>query len=232
MKSNRPTDQLPGAMSPFQRTLQARGRALTTLPVVGRSGVTRHCWEVIQAPDNELHGKCEECYAHFVQQDCWTLWALRPAGHKPCCQKRDDCATCPVLLTQVAPRKDETVQVRARPPARPPALVRPGSAKQVCHYLDAEDIPVPPGSERYISAVSRAVQTRSSSFRCRLRGVHLDVGYVTDMCVSRHVQDCVFLDEPHPEVTVQDSALKAPLDKRPEDDEEVDGRASTVDRRK
>jgi hypothetical protein len=54
--------------------------------------------------------------------------------------------------------------------------------------------------------VSRAVQARSSTFRCRLRGVHLDVGYVGDMCVSRHVQDCVFLEEAHPELTVQESS--------------------------
>ena len=176
--------------------------ALTPLPVVGRAGVTRHCWEIIQADDNELHGHCQECYAHFVQRDCWTLWALREAGQKPCCQKREDCATCPVLLNQMGPRPTETVRVRAMTPIKPPPP-RPGSAKQICQYLQAADVTVDLTSPHYAGAVARAAQTRSSSFRCRLRGVHLDIGYVNDMCVSRHVQECVFLEEMHPEVTVQ-----------------------------
>jgi len=44
------------------------------------------------------------------------------------------------------------------------------------------------------------------------------------------VQECVFLEEPHPEITVQESALKAPLDKRPDDG--VESRKSKVESRK
>lgn len=168
------------------------------LPVVP----TRHCWEIIKAPDNDLHGSCDECYAYFAEQDCWTLWALRDAGHKPCCQKKDDCATCPVLLSQIGSRKTENVQIRAQFPAKP-TPPRTGSAKQVCGYLEPIDVPVGSDNPQYLSAVSRAIQARSSAFRCRLRGVHLDVGYVADMCVSRHIADCIFLEEAHPEVSVQ-----------------------------
>lgn len=185
---------------PLGRSLR-HASPLTVLPVIGRSGTTRHCWEIIQSPDNILHGACEECYAYFVQRDCWTLWALREAGHKPCCQKRDDCAKCPVLLQQVTPQPEETVQLRAQAAVRPPALPS-GRTKQVCQYLEVIDVPVPPESAQYLSAVSRAVQARNSTFRCRLRGVHLDVGYVGDMCVSRHVADCVFLEEAHPQISV------------------------------
>ncbi len=232
MKSNTSANDPHGAAGHPSRAGRGEPRALTVLPVVGHSGVARHCWEIIQSPDNDLHGDCEECYAHFVQKDCWTLWALRKAGHKPCCQKKDDCATCPVLLTQVGPKEDETVRIHARPALKEPTptMMRTGSAKQVCGYLEAGDVSVPLESERYISAVSRAIQTRSSAFRCRLRGVHLDVGYVTDMCVSRHVQDCVFLEEMHPEVTVQGSALKSPLEKMPQDG--VESRTSDVESRK
>jgi len=188
---------------------------LHVLPVVGRNGVTRHCWEIVQSPENNLHGTCEECYAYFVQRDCWTLWALREAGHKPCCQKESDCTKCPVLLQQVAPKRDETVQVRPRMPVKPVAQPT-GRSKQVCRYLDVIDVPVSPESAQYLSAVSRAVQSRNSTFRCRLRGVHLDVGYVGDMCVSRHVQDCVFMEEAQPQMDVQgptqmDEAEKLPL---------------------
>lgn len=175
---------------------------LTVLPVVGGAGATRHCWEIVQAPDNTLAGTCEECYAYFIGRDCWTLWALREAGHKPCCQKQADCATCPVLLHQIAPRVDETVQIRARTPLRPPPPRAAGS-KQVCRYLDPVDVTVSPESDQYLSAVSRAIQARNSTFRCRLRGVHVDVTYVADVCVSRHVEDCVFLEEAQPEAHVQ-----------------------------
>lgn len=191
---------------------------LPVLPVVGRTAVTQHCWEIIQSTDNNLHGSCEECYAYFVKQDCWTLWGLRPGGEKPCCQKREDCATCPVLLNQVALQPTETVRVRPAAPIKPPPPL-PNGARQVCRYLDVSNLSTQPDSPHYISAVSRAVQMRSSAFRCRLRGVHLDVGYTGDMCVSRHVQDCAFLDEAHPEVSVYAAevegaveALKEPRD--------------------
>jgi hypothetical protein len=204
---------------------------LPVLPVVGRGGPAQHCWEIVQSPDNDLQGNCEECYAYFVQRDCWTMWALRDAGHKPCCQKLDDCARCPVLLHQVAPTPQETVEVRAQTPAKPPVM-HSGRTKQVCRYLDVIDVPVPPESEHYLSAVSRAVQARSSTFRCRLRGVHLDVGYVGDMCVSRHVQDCVFLEEAHPELTVQAPSQPEETEKMPPLDDETDVPTESVgDRR-
>jgi hypothetical protein len=91
----------------------------------------------------------------------------------------------------------------------------PGRAKQVCRYLEVIDLPISRESTQYLSAVSRAVQARSSTFRCRLRGVHLDVGYVGDMCVSRHVQDCVFLDEAHPQVSVQRAPVHDEVRKEP-----------------
>ncbi len=201
-------DREPGLVEePLHRLAPGRNQRqatpLNVLPVLGRSGATRHCWEIIQSPDNDLHGTCEECYAYFVQRDCWTLWALRDAGRKPCCQKRDDCAKCPVLLQQVAPTPQETVQVRVQMPVKPAAMPAGNRQKQVCRYLDVVDVPVPPESKQYLSAVSRAVQARNATFRCRLRGVHLDVGYVGDMCVSRHVDDCVFLEEAHPQMAVQ-----------------------------
>ncbi len=196
------------------RTLHPdRPAGRVVLPVIGRNGVARHCWEIIASPDNNLHGTCEECYAHFVQRDCWTLWALRDAGHKPCCQKLDDCTKCPVLLHQIAPRPNEMVQMQAQVPAK--QVQPPGRAKQVCRYLEVIDLLVSRESTQYLSAVSRAVQARSSTFRCRLRGVHLDVGYVGDMCVSRHVQDCVFLDEAHPQVSVQRAPVHDAVRKEP-----------------
>jgi hypothetical protein len=58
------------------------------------------------------------------------------------------------------------------------------------------------GDDHRTSAIARALQVRNADLRCRLRGVHLDIGYVNDICVSRHVDECVFLDETRPDVRV------------------------------
>lgn len=159
---------------------------------------SRHCWEIVRDVPG-LHFNCEECYAYFVQQDCWTLWALRRPGFKPCCQKQADCATCAVLVERMRPKANETLQIERRRPFRP----APASAKRVCGYLqlyvNGENVE----GEQRNAQVSRAMQMRNADFRCRLRGVHLDMGYVNDVCVSRHVEECVFLDEERPEVQVR-----------------------------
>ena len=158
----------------------------------------RHCWEIVrQVPG--LHYNCEECYAYFVQQDCWTLWALRRPGFKPCCQKKADCADCVVLTERMRPRDDELLEIQRRRPLRPV----PNSAKRICSYLQLYSGGEMVEGAGRSTAVSRALQMRNADFRCRLRGVHLDMGYVNDVCVSRHVEECVFLDETRPEVKVR-----------------------------
>jgi hypothetical protein len=158
----------------------------------------RHCWEIVrQIPG--LHFNCEECYAYFVQQDCWTLWALRRPGFKPCCQKKGDCAECVILAERMRPREDEQLEIQRRRPLRP----IPTSAKRICSYLQLYTGGEVIEGEGRSTAVARALQMRNADFRCRLRGVHLDMGYVNDVCVSRHVEECVFLDETRPEVRVR-----------------------------
>jgi hypothetical protein len=158
----------------------------------------RHCWEIVrQVPG--LHFNCEECYAYFVQQDCWSLWALRRPGFKPCCQKKDDCRECVVLTERMRPQEGEQLEIQRKRPMRP----APASTKRICSYLQLyTGGEVVEGDGRTV-AVSRALQMRNADFRCRLRGVHLDMGYVNDVCVSRHVEECVFLDETRPEVKIR-----------------------------
>jgi len=69
------------------------------------------------------------------------------------------------------------------------------------------------------------VQARNATFRCRLRGVHLDVGYVGDMCVSRHVQDCVFLEEALPQMDVQGASPHDDPRKLPSIEDDVESAA-------
>ncbi|HVC82261.1 MAG TPA: hypothetical protein VNL35_17360 [Chloroflexota bacterium] len=168
----------------------------------------RHCWEIVrQVPG--LHFNCEECYAYFVQQDCWTLWALRRPGFKPCCQKVGDCTECVVLTERMRPRPNERLEIDRARPVRP----APASSKRICTYLQLYSSGEVVEGEGRNAAVTRAMQMRSADFRCRLRGVHLDMGYVGDVCVSRHVEDCVFLEETRPEVHVRELPMvKLPIE--------------------
>jgi len=170
------------------------------------TGRQRHCWEIVrQIPG--LQFSCEECYAYFVQQDCWTLWALRRPGFKPCCQKKDDCAECAVLTERMRPLATEHIAIERSQPIRP----GPSTAKRVCSYLQLYNGADEVEGDARSPAIARALQVRNADMRCRLRGVHLDMGYVNDVCVSRHVDECVFLDEPRPAVHVAPTgSLKQP----------------------
>lgn len=184
-KGMREDEAAPGDAS----AVEGRGQA-------GRASLRpRHCWEIVrQIPG--LHFSCEECYAYFVQQDCWTLWALRRPGFKPCCQKKGDCTECAILIERMRPQSDEQIEIERRRPLRP----IPASAKRICNYLQLYSGGESVEGEGRNSQITRALQVRNADFRCRLRGVHLDMSYVNDVCVSRHVEECVFLDEEHPEV--------------------------------
>lgn len=178
----------------------------------GRPSVRpRHCWEIVrQVPG--LHYNCEECYAYFVQQDCWTLWALRRPGFKPCCQKKADCTECVVLNERMRPRVDETMEIQRQHPVRP----APGAAKRICSYLQIYSGGESLEGENRTTAISRSLQMRNTDFRCRLRGVHLDMGYVNDVCVSRHVEECVFLDESRPGIMLRPLPVINQIQRAPE----------------
>jgi hypothetical protein len=190
----------------------------------GQADAGKHCWEIVkEAPG--LCGTCEECYAYYAQRDCWVLWALREPGHKPCCQKIADCGSCAILRTRLKPRPGETIQIRAKAPSRTPLFV--GRTKKVCQYLElvgtlsaAEGDPV--------KDLVKALQTRAGDVRCRLRGVHLDYDYVSDVCVSAHPEECVFLEDAQPQVRlapameVQALGSKQPLEKRPPGERQIE----------
>ena len=181
-----------------------RGEASAPPPRDRGAGRSRHCWEIVRTIPG-LQFNCEECYAYFVQQDCWTLWALRRPGFKPCCQKKADCAECVVLAERLRPSEGELIQIEPSRPARP----APSSSKRICSYLQLYQGMEEVDDDHRTGAIARALQVRNADLRCRLRGVHLDIGYVNDVCVSRHVDECVFLEEIRPDVHVTSAgALK------------------------
>src|SRR5438270_7279152 len=117
----------------------------------------RHCWEIVrQVPG--LHFNCEECYAYFVQQDCWTLWALRRPGFKPCCQKQDDCTECVVLAERMRPVPTDQLEIERTAPVRP----TPASAKRMCSYLQIFQGNEEVEGEGKNAAVARALQVRNA----------------------------------------------------------------------
>ncbi|MDB5059678.1 MAG: hypothetical protein JWO59_3150 [Chloroflexi bacterium] len=201
----------------MQEDRETRGAAAKEPARERSAGRPRHCWEIVrQIPG--LHFNCEECYAYFVQQDCWTLWALRRPGFKPCCQKKGDCTECVVLNERMRPLVPEQIEIERKAPIRP----TPTSAKRVCSYLQLYQGNEEVEGDNKNAAVARALQVRNADLRCRLRGVHLDMSYVNDVCVSRHVEECVFLDVERPEVRVRElpmakqagqPSVKRPLDK-------------------
>ena len=179
-----------------------RGRGALRLPMASDpvaaaiAGTGKHCWEIVKETPG-LCGTCEECYAYYARRDCWVLWALREPGHKPCCQKVPDCGACPILLERLAPQPGQAIQIRARAPSRAPVYV--GKSKKVCQYLEvAGASPSPDGDLE--QSMARALQSRGGVVRCRLRGVHLDYDYVSDVCVSAHPEECVFLEDAQPQV--------------------------------
>jgi len=202
----------------------ARGRGTVGLPMVSDpvaaavAGTGKHCWEIVKETPG-LCGTCEDCYAYYAERDCWVLWALREAGRKPCCQKISDCGTCPVLLERLRPQVGEAIQIRAKAPARAPIYV--GRTKKVCQYLELVGT-APAVDGELAQDLAKTLQTRAGVVRCRLRGVHLDYDYVSDVCVSAHPEECVFLEYAQPQVQVTPHADplpagsgKQPMEKQP-----------------
>jgi hypothetical protein len=102
------------------------------------------------------------------------------------------------------PQVDERLEIERKRPTPPPPIPLPSaSSKRVCSYLQLYNGTTEVDGEGRISAVTRALQLRNADFRCRLRGVHMDSSYVNDICVSRHVEECVFLEETRPEVKIR-----------------------------
>jgi hypothetical protein len=164
----------------------------------------RHCWTIARQ-NPSLQCNCEECYAYFAHQDCWTRWASRQPGFKLCCQKKDNCAECVVLNQRMKPLAAKLIVIeRTR-------HVCPAPSRWACSYLQlfngAEQVE---GANKN-AALARTFQVREADVRCRLRGVHLDLAYVHDVCASRHIDECVFLEETRSEVRIASpSTLKQP----------------------
>jgi hypothetical protein len=104
-----------------------------------------------------------------------------------------------VLVERMRPQTNEQLQIERRRPIRPV----PANTKRICNYLQLFNAGESVEGEQRHPQIARALQMRNADFRCRLRGVHLDMGYVNDVCVSRNVEDCVFLDEDRPQVQVR-----------------------------
>jgi hypothetical protein len=150
-----------------------------------------HCWD-IQRCDPKLR---EDCYAYYVGQNCWDLWAARSPERKYCCQKIVDCRNCGITQAKFGGRVLPIyVPVRQSPITRPQGS--PVYQSATCRYFFIEGLEAIPTDARTIKMLIRSLSREErDAFRCRFRHVHLEWSYVSDICASVHHSQCVFLDD-------------------------------------
>ena len=141
-----------------------------------------YCW-MIENCDPTARARC---HAYIVEENCWDFWAVKGAKYRACCHKLDDCRDCPI----VRQRFTAELPVYVRPP-QPPTLPS-GLAAVICDRLHVIGGAIPEG-RALRQFLRQQMQDDRDSFRCRQRGVHLDPGYVAEVCATRASLQCVFL---------------------------------------
>lgn len=141
-----------------------------------------YCW-MIENCDPTARAKC---HAHIVAENCWDFWTVKGAKYRGCCHKLDDCRDCPIVQQKFT--AELPIYVRPpQPPAAPPAL-----SPVICTHLHFIAGAVPEG-HALRQFLRQQMHEDRDAFRCRQRGVHLDPGYVTEVCATRAARQCVFL---------------------------------------
>ncbi|MHB0871659.1 MAG: hypothetical protein ACYC66_11060 [Chloroflexota bacterium] len=175
-------------VKPERRRLERRQVRLAALGDVveeaSRDDRRVHCWDL---ESGCTEGRRKRCAAHFVQRNCWDLWAAEyfPPGRKPCCHGDLDCARCPIATAKfggpvsiylAVPSKDGSARL-AQPASERPAAYCP------CLYSIKE------------GSGSRGDGDGKLVFRCqRRRGVQLHSTYVSEVCGTPEHRECTFYD--------------------------------------
>lgn len=155
-----------------------------------------HCWDLAGCSSEQR----DNCYAYFLEQNCWDLWALRSLDRKYCCIKEADCRDCritklkfsePSLPVHVPVKASSSEPPQKRPRGRPPIVL-----PQTCRYFVIEGTAAAQPHGTDVRALIRSLgRDERDVCRCRHRGVHLEWSYVVDVCASRYHAHCVFLEE-------------------------------------
>lgn len=142
-----------------------------------------YCWN--------LEPECNEarrrgCAAHFVQRNCWDLWATEyfPPGRKPCCHPDLDCSDCPVAQAKFG----STVSVYVPVPSSIQQSAADGPHEKSTGFC--------PSLFRVKGASAGTDDDSKPAFRCRRRsGIALHHSYVSEVCGSREYRECIFYEE-------------------------------------
>jgi hypothetical protein len=150
------------------------------------------CWEVENCSLTIRY----RCPAFILRRPCWELWAVDGVGPaRACCHNEIDCepGRCVIAEKRFAGSAEPlTVHVGRR--GMPLGYSRP--RRHSCpHFFLTQGAKgrVPIEAPQLLRTLMKQEGVVS---RCELRaGVHLDSGYVTDLCLTGQFHDCVFYED-------------------------------------
>jgi len=183
---------------PERRTAPERRQAETPAPGDRREGDDRRtmCWEVENC-DLAIRYRCP---AFILRRPCWELWAVEGLGPaRACCHNDTDCepGRCAIAEKRFAATATATAEPLAVHVGRrgaPLGFSRPRRHSCPNFFVthgSGDRIPV--DAPHLLRSLAKQEGTVS---RCRVRGgVHLDSGYVTDLCLTGQYRDCVFYED-------------------------------------
>jgi len=150
------------------------------------------CWEVENC-DLSIRYRCP---AFILRRPCWELWAVEGIGPaRACCYNDKDCEPGRCVIAEkrfAATAEPLTVHVGRR--GVPLGYGRPRRHSCPHFYLThGSRGRVPVQAPQLLRTLMKQEGVVS---RCELRGgVHLDNGYVSDLCLTGQFGDCVFYED-------------------------------------
>lgn len=154
------------------------------------------CWEVENC-DLTIRYRCP---AFILRRPCWELWAVDGIGpDRACCYNGKECEPGRCVIaekrfagTPDAPPEPLTIHVGRR---GVPLGYGRGRRHHCPHFYMTAGTKgrVPIEAPQLLRTLTKQEGTVS---RCELRaGVHLDNGYVGDLCLTPQFNDCIFYED-------------------------------------
>jgi hypothetical protein len=149
------------------------------------------CWEVENC-DLTIRYRCP---AFILRRPCWELWAVEGVGpQRACCYEGKGCepGRCVIAEKRFA-GEPLTVHVGRR--GMPLGYTKPRRHSCPHFYLTqgSSQARIPIQAPQLMKTL---MKQEGVVARCELRaGVHLDSGYVSDLCLTGQFNDCVFYED-------------------------------------